>query len=80
MSWSVVPWLIRHAAYLIARCSVKTLGNTALQLMKGRTSLTKLVPFGEIVLFKIPKTGDVVRNSRTAEMRVFGWDALFAME
>ena len=31
-----------------------------MQLMKGRTSLTELLPFGEHVLFKIPKTGDAI--------------------
>ena len=28
--------------------------------MKGRTSLTELLPFGEHILFKIPKTGVAV--------------------
>ena len=57
---SIVPWLIRHAAYLITRCRVRSHGKTALQLMKGRTSLTELAPFGEAILFKIPKTGDAI--------------------
>ena len=60
LSMTVVPWLIRHAAYLITRCRVRAHGKTALQLMKGRVSLTELIPFGELVLFKIPKTGDAV--------------------
>ena len=28
--------------------------------MKGRVSLTELVPFGEVVMFKVPKTGDAL--------------------
>ena len=35
-------------------------GKTSLQLIKGRKSLTELVPFGEIVMFKIPKTSQAV--------------------
>ena len=55
-----MPWLIRHAAYIITQCRVRSHGKTALQLMKGQTSLTELLPFGEQILFKIPKTGDAV--------------------
>lgn len=57
---SIVPWLIWHAAYLITRCRVRSHGKTALQLMNGRSSLTELLPFGEHVMFKIPKTGEAV--------------------
>ena len=52
----VVPWMIRHAAHIITRCRVREDGRTAYQMMKGRRSNAKLVPFGEVVLFKIPKT------------------------
>ena len=31
-----------------------------MQRMKGRTSLTELVPFGEVIMFKVPKTGESV--------------------
>ena len=31
-----------------------------MQLIKGRKSLTELVPFGETVIFKIPKTSQAV--------------------
>ena len=60
LSMAVIPWLIRHAAYIITRCRVRSHGKTSLQLMKGRVSLTELLPFAEVVLFKIPKTGDAV--------------------
>ncbi len=52
----VVPWMIRHAAHLITKCRVRENGRTAYQLMKGRRSNAKMVPFAETVLFKIPKT------------------------
>ena len=51
-----VPWIIRHAGHLINLCRVRDNGRTAFQLMKGRRTNAKLVPFGESVLFKIPKT------------------------
>ena len=56
LSSSVVPWMVRHAACLITRCRVRPSGRTSFQLMKGRRSNAKLVEFGEVVHFKIPKT------------------------
>ena len=52
----VVPWLVRHAAHTITSSRVREDGRTAYQLMKGRRSNAKLVPFCETVLFKISKT------------------------
>ena len=52
----IVPWLVRHAAHLISVSRVRDDGRTAFQKMKGRQTSAKLVPFGETVLFKIPKT------------------------
>ena len=52
----IVPWMVRHAAHVITRCRVRENGRTSYQLMKGRRSNAKLVPFAEAVLFKIPKT------------------------
>ena len=52
----IVPWMVRHAGHLLTRCRVRENGRTAFQMMKGRRSNAKLVPFGEAVLFKIPKT------------------------
>ena len=60
LNMNIVPWIIRHASYLITRCRVRSHGKTSLQLMKGRTILTELVPFGETVLFKLPKPGNAV--------------------
>ena len=60
LSWSIVPWMVRHASYVITRCRVRAHGKTAMQVMKGRTALSELVPFGEVILFKVPKTGEAV--------------------
>ena len=57
---NIVPWMVRHASNLITLCRLRSCGKTALQLIKGRKSLTKLVPFGEAVMFKIPKTSEAV--------------------
>ncbi len=51
----IVPWIVRHAAYLITRCRVGPDGKTAMQKLKGRRVITPLLPFGEVVLFKLPK-------------------------
>ena len=52
----LVPWMVRHAGHTITRCRIRENGRTAYQIMKGRRSTAKLVPFAEAVLFKTPKT------------------------
>ena len=56
LSHPIVPWMVRHAGHLITKCRVRSNGRTSYQMMKGRRSNAKMVPFGEAVLFKIPKT------------------------
>ena len=56
LSDPIVPLIVRHAAYIINVSRVRENGRTAWQLMKGRRSRTPLLPFGEVVMFKIPKT------------------------
>ena len=51
----IVPWIVRHAAYVITRCRVGDDGKTAMQRIKGRKVNVSWVPFGEVVLFKLPK-------------------------
>ena len=51
-----MPWLVRHAAHILTKYKIKSNGRTAFQLMKGRRGNSKMLPFGETVLFKIPKT------------------------
>ena len=63
LDMAIIPWLVRHAAYIITRCRVRSHGRTSLQLITGRNSLTELVAFGETVVFNIPKTKDVVGSS-----------------
>ena len=56
LSDPIVPMLVRHAAHIINVSRVRESGRTAWQLMKGRRSRTPVLPFGEVVMFKIPKT------------------------
>ena len=56
LSDPIVPLIVRHAAYVINVSRVRENGRTAWQLMKGRRSRTPLLPFGEVIMFKIPKT------------------------
>ena len=79
LNMNIVPWIIRHASNLITRCRARSHGKTFLQVMKGRTSLAELVPFGETVLFKIPKTGNAV-GSFEDRWEEFGSAALSATE
>ena len=52
----IVPWMVRHAAQIINVCRVREDGQTAWQKMTGRRFHSKMVPFAEMVMFKIPKT------------------------
>ena len=52
----VVPWMVRHAAALITRYRVRPSGRTSLEMIKGRRSNAQITEFGEVILFKIPKT------------------------
>ena len=56
LSHAIVPWLIRHAACLITRCRVRPSGKTSLEMIKGHKTNARITEFGEVVLFKIPKT------------------------
>ena len=56
LSDPIVPFMVRHAAHIINVSRVREDGRTAWQNMKGRRSNTKILPFGEVILFKIPKT------------------------
>ena len=60
LNMTIVPWLVRYAAYILTRCRVRSHGKTSLQLIRGGVSNTELVPFGETVLFEIPKTAEAV--------------------
>ena len=51
----IVPWMVRHAAYIITRCRIGPDGKTAMQKLKGRRVVTPMLPFAESVLFKLPK-------------------------
>ena len=48
--------------------------------MKGRTYLAELMPFGETVLFKIPKTANAVGSFEDRWEKEFGSAALSATE
>ena len=53
---NIVPWIVRHAGYILTRCRVHPCGRTAMQRMKGQKTHRPILPFGEAVMFKIPKT------------------------
>ena len=52
----IMPWIVRHAGYVITRCKVHECGRTSLHRMKGQKTNRPMIPFGEVVLFKLPKT------------------------
>ena len=61
---AIVPWIVRHAGYVITRCQVQTDGKTAMQKMKGRRVNVPWIPFAESVLFKLPKVPNMPGDFR----------------
>ena len=49
------PWVVRHAAFLTARFAKRGSGTTSYQGAYGHSYTGELCPFGETVLFRIPK-------------------------
>ena len=72
------PWLIRHAVWLDARFRVKTNGATPNQDAYDSTYSSEFLPFGELVLFRIPLP-HIRRTSqnRTRYRGDSGWDKGF---
>ena len=53
---AIVPWMVRHAGYVLTRCRVHPCRRTGLHRIKGQRSHRPMIPFGGAVLFKRPKT------------------------
>ena len=58
----VMPWVVRHAAWLITRFVVRPSGHTAYELLRGRAYRSELVEMGEKVFAKKP--GDAQNLAR----------------
>ena len=72
------PCLIRHAGWGDARFRVKTNGATPYQDACDSTYSSKLIPFGELVLFRIPLPHTRRTNqNRTKNRGDTGWDKGF---
>ena len=52
----IVPWMVRHAGCLISRCRVQPNGRTPWEMIRGRKTNAPIAAFGEVIMFKIPKT------------------------
>ena len=61
---AIVPWIIRHSAYILTRCKIGADGKTAMQKMKGRRVNVPWIPFGEPVVFKLPKVPNMPGDFR----------------
>ena len=48
----VIPWLVRHAAMLRTLRVRGTDGKTAQQRVRGSSSITRMLPFGEMCRYK----------------------------
>ena len=52
----IVPWMVRHAAQLIARYQIRACGKTSYRQAKGHDSILPVCEFGETIHFKPLKT------------------------
>ena len=72
------PWLLRHAGWLDARFRAKTNGATPYQDAYDSTYTSELLPFGELLLFRIPLPHTRRTNqNRTKYRGDSGWDKGF---
>ena len=51
----IMPWLVRWAAMLLSRYGKGKDGKTPYERQRGRKCELDLVPFGEIVLYRLPE-------------------------
>ena len=51
----LLPWLFRHAAWILARYHVKVSGRTAYEDVHDTSFRQEILPWGEIVLFRLPQ-------------------------
>ena len=71
---TIWPWLVRHASWTRSRFGVKANRRTAYEDAFGHSYSSALVPFGEVVLFKMPSSA----AGRTSQKRMlkgdFSWE------
>ena len=52
----IMPWMVKHAAYLLNRYAVHSDGNTSYYRRSNREHKTPICEFGETVLYMAPRT------------------------
>ena len=71
---TIWPWLVRHCGWTRSRFAIKANKRTAFEDAFGHSYSTVIVPFGEVVLFKMPASS----AGRTAQKRQlkgdFSWE------
>ena len=75
---NVWPWMVRHAAWTRARFGLKANMRTAYEDAFGGQYTGQILPFGEVLLFKIPHGssgrkagGRILKGDSVWERRVF---------
>eukprot|EP00971_Amphidinium_carterae_P079080 1564619-Amphidinium_carterae.1 len=56
VSSMVLPWMVRHAGWVISHYHIRADGCTAHRRLKGRDYKGQIACFGELVWYKIPET------------------------
>ena len=67
----LLPWLIQHAGTLITRYKIGKDGKTAYQRLKGKKTSSRILPFGEKVLYMEP-TGTKRRKNNLDSKHQYG--------
>ena len=69
----VIPWMIRWAAMLVSRYLVGKDGRTGYERRKGRRCKLAVVPFGEVVWYRIVRKRKQQKEKGETEMREGIW-------
>ena len=57
----LLPWLVRHCAWILSRCAVRADGRTGYSRLVGRECTSGIARFGEAIWYKLPKTADLTK-------------------
>ena len=72
---TIWPWMVRHAAWVRSRYGLKASRRTAFEDAFGHSYISAIVPFGEVVLFKMPASSSGRRTQGGRQLKGdFSWE------
>ena len=72
---TIWPWMVRHAAWVRSRFGLKANRRTAYEDAFGTSYMSAIVPFGEVVLFKMPASASGRKTQGGRQLKGdFSWE------